>query len=101
MIDKKCETECREELMGMMVTKTSLRWAVGIIITCVIAVWAAGNVVESQGVQRREAAIQSNTIAIAKTREETGAKIAEMAANIQAIKENQELMLKTFGIKYK
>lgn len=95
----KCETDCREELIGMMVTKAGLKWAVGIIVTCIIALWSVGYTVGSKDIQRREAAIHSNTLSINKTREETGAKIAEMAANIKAIKDSQDLMLQAFGIK--
>jgi len=76
------------------VTRAGVRWAIGIIVTAMIAMWGIGYTVSSTGIQRREIAIKDNTIAISNTR----AEIAAMASDIKSIKESVNLLLGAFRI---
>uniref|UniRef100_A0A6M3JVR0 Uncharacterized protein n=1 Tax=viral metagenome TaxID=1070528 RepID=A0A6M3JVR0_9ZZZZ len=100
MIDKKCESECREDLIARIdgrISKTTTFKAAGLIITLILALWGIGYTINSAGVERREAAIQKNSDTITKTREE----LVSMAADIRLIRENQEALLTALGIKHK
>ena len=102
MPDKKCLSDCREDLIAKIeskVSKGSTLKLTGLAVTIILALWGIGYTISLRGIERRETQIQSNTIAINRTREETGVKLAEIVANIQAIKESQDLLLHTFGIK--
>lgn len=85
MADKRCETECREDLISKIeckVSRGSMFKVTGIIVTIIITLWTIGYTIGSKDVERREAAIQNNTKTIGQTREEVSA-IAAMLKNIE------------------
>ena len=76
------------------ITRAGVRWAIWIIVTAIIAAWGIGYTVSATNVQRREAAIKDNTIAISNTR----AEVAAMASDVKSIKESVNLLLGAFRI---
>ena len=93
MADKRCETECREDLISKiecMVSKGSMFKIAGIIITIIIALWSIGYTIGSKDVERRESAIQSNTKTIGQTREEVSA----IAGTLKNIEQSQVTILR-------
>jgi len=106
MADKKCASDCREDLIGKITVvdeskpdkkdiKGWIKWVVSIIGAIIVFVWSVGFAINNRGVDRQEAKIEKNTANITKTREE----MISMSVNIILIKESQDLMLQAFGIK--
>jgi len=93
MSDKKCETDCREDLIEKIdnrVSKTSLFKITSIIISIILALWGIGYNISSKDVQRREISIQKNTDTINKTREE----MVKISTALDSIKYSQQVILR-------
>ena len=93
MIDKKCESECREDLISKIeckVSSGSVLKVSGIAITIIIALWGIGYTIGSKDVARRESSILQNTKDISQTREE----VSSIASTLRIIEQSQAMILR-------
>jgi len=92
MTHKKCETNCREDLMDRIderVMKASMIKMTALIVTVIIALWGIGYTISSKATSRREAAIASNAAAIVLSKE----RMATLTKTIENIEKTQTLIL--------
>jgi len=92
MSDKKCETDCREDLLGRIgerITKLSMMKMTALIVTIIITLWGIGYTISSKDVARREAVIAANTAAIVISKE----RMATVTKAIENIEKTQMIIL--------
>lgn len=63
------------------ITRAGVRWAIGIIVTAIIALWGMGYAISVRGIDKREKMIEKNTDSIVVIKERQAA-MAESIKNI-------------------
>jgi len=89
MTDKKCSTDCREDLLcriGKAVTKAGVWKFIGVGVVAFGILWSASYTIFAKGAEKRDNAIEKNQTAVADIKEKT----ASIKSDVEYIKKAQE-----------